>query len=329
MFPLGFLSSISFRLGRIFYWLHNHIGVDSILPVEQDRLQSLLPSFTYSLLGIMKYIPFSLTDSTTTMNATTAPTDLNLLPLDPRRDTGNGTNTASAAPSNSNTSSMASAASTQPTMMSRNGIALIPAASPARPASTQTSKLAAKSDSDTATTASPTVSHTPEYAEEAGVFYDLTRNIEQGSIALPPAAKDEIHKWSSGTATERQTWRLEKLAAVHARVRGELDRFLRRMPVLALRGFGSVADTVITQAGLTANQVENVVLPVPSEDYIKGFSFTLHWMCSIIYPKDCAFVKMPYINTLPTYRNFRVAQNALVVGMTDIMQRMLGRINDL
>lgn len=38
MFPLGFLSSTSFRLGRIFYWLHNHIGVDSILPVEQDRL---------------------------------------------------------------------------------------------------------------------------------------------------------------------------------------------------------------------------------------------------------------------------------------------------
>lgn len=127
----------------------------------------------------------------------------------------------------------------------------------------------------------------------------------------------------------RQTWRLGKLAVVHARIRGEPDRFLRRMPVLALRGFWPVADTTITQAGLTTNQVENVVLPVPSEDSIKGFIFTPDWMCSIVYSKDCAFVKMPYINTLPTYRNFRVAQNARMVGMTDVMQGMLGRINDL
>ncbi|KAK5080304.1 hypothetical protein LTR70_008731 [Exophiala xenobiotica] len=273
------------------------------------------------------------------MNATTASTDINLLPRSPRSHTRNGTNTASATPSNLNTLSMASAVSTQPTMMSRDGIALVPAASPARPApwanfkpvftSTQPSKLAAKIDSATVTTAIPAVSHTPEYAKEAGVFYDLTQNIEQGSIILSPAVKDEIHKWNLGTATERQTWRLGKLATVHARIRGKPDRALRRMPVLALRGFWPVADTTITLAGLTTNQVEDVVLPVPSEDAIKGFIFTLDWMCSIIYSKDCAFVKMPYINTLPTYRNFRVAQNARMLGMTDVMQAMLGRINDL
>lgn len=55
----------------------------------------------------------------------------------------------------------------------------------------------------------------------------------------------------------------------------------------------------------------------------------LNWMCNIIYSEDCAFVKMPYINECPTYRNFRVAQMARMVGMTDVMQGMLGRINDL
>jgi len=223
--------------------------------------------------------------------------------------------------------------------MSRNTIALVPTVSPARPApwanfkpvftSSQTPKPAARSDSVKTTAAVLSIPQTPEYVKEAGAFYDLTQNIEQGSITLQPAAIDEVHKWNLGTATQRQIWALGKLAAVHARLRGEPDRFVRHVPVLALRGFWPVANNAITQAGLTTDRVRDVVVPVPSKDSIQALVLMLNWMCNIIYSEDCAFVKMPYINECPTYRNFRVAQMARMVGMTDVMQGMLGRINDL
>lgn len=137
------------------------------------------------------------------MNATTALTDLNLLPLGPRRDTGNGTNTASATLQFKyvfHGLCCVYAADYDVPQRYCPGTCSQPCSScllgqlQAGPYLHQTSKLAAKSESDTATTAIPAVSHTPEYAKEAGVFYDLTQNIEQGSITLPPAAKDEIHK---------------------------------------------------------------------------------------------------------------------------------------
>lgn len=134
----------------------------------------------------MKYIPLSLVDSTTNMRTATDCTG-------PDKHSGNDTKTADTTASPSDMPSGACAASEQPTT-SRNDIALVPAVSPARPAPwanfkpvftiSQTPKPAARSDSVKATAAVLSVPQTPEYVKEAGAFYDLTQNIEQGSITL-------------------------------------------------------------------------------------------------------------------------------------------------
>lgn len=287
----------------------------------------------------MKRNPAPLKGSATTMNASKTPADLDLFLQEWKRDIRNGANVANAATSHSETTFTPSSASPQLNTTASDGTVLVPAGNPARPAPwanfqpaltvTPRSGPATSATSSTVETTVAAAFETPEYAKEAGTFYDLTQSIDQGSITLQPASRDVAYKWNLGTASQRQTWRHGKLASVHARIRGRPDQFLRQMPVLALRGFWPVADVAITQAGLKTDQVANVVVPVPSEDNVKGLIFILDWMCAIIYSEDCLFVKMPYINTLPTYRNFRVAQTARMIGMTDAMYGMLARINNL